>query len=59
MEEGTFVNGHWVAGRRLAGDETIEGDCLQLQWPKKGEAPSLQSRLSRENIQRVTLYRYR
>jgi hypothetical protein len=59
VEEGTFVNGHWVAGRRLAGDETIEGDCLQLQWPRKGEAPSLQSRLSREGIQRFTLYRYR
>jgi len=59
VEEGTFVNGRWVAGRRLAGDETIEGDCLELQWPRKGEAPSLQSRLSRENIQRVTLYRYR
>jgi len=58
VEEGTFVNGRWVAGRRLAGDETIEGDCLQLQWPKRGETPSLHSRLSREGIQRVTLYRY-
>jgi hypothetical protein len=59
VEEGVFVNGHWVPGRRLAGDETIEGDCLELKWPRKGEAPSLQSRLSREGIQRVTLYRYR
>ena len=58
VEEGTFVKGHWVPGRRLAGDETIEGDCLELQWPRKDEAPSLQSRISRENIQRVTLYRY-
>jgi hypothetical protein len=59
VEEGVFVNGRWVPGRRLAGDETIEGDCLELQWPRKGEAPSLQSRISRENIQRFTLYRYR
>jgi hypothetical protein len=59
VEEGTYVNGRWVAGRHLAGDETIEGDCLELQWPRKGEAPSLQSRIARENIQRVTLYRYR
>jgi len=59
VEEGTFVNGRWVPGRRLAGDDTIEGDCLELKWPRKGEAPSLQSRMSREGIQRFTLYRYR
>jgi len=26
VEEGTFVDGHWVPGRRLAGDDTIEGE---------------------------------
>jgi hypothetical protein len=59
VEEGAFVNGRWVPGRRLAGDSTIEGDCLELKWPRKGETPSLKSRLSTEGIQRVTLYRYR
>jgi hypothetical protein len=44
VEEGTFVDGRWVAGRRLAGDDTGQGANL-----------SLRSR----GIQRVTLYRYR
>ena len=44
VEEGAFVNGRWVPGRRLAGDETIQGQTVSL-W-KRG-------------IQRVTLYRYR
>ena len=57
-EEGAFAEGRWVPGRRLAGDETIEGDCLYLKWPRKGEAPSLRSRMSTEGIQRFTLYRY-
>ena len=44
VEEGVFVNGRWVPGRRLAGDETIQGQTVSL-WNK--------------GIQRVTLYRYR
>jgi hypothetical protein len=56
VEEGVFVNGRWVPGRRLAGDDTIEGDCLELKWPRKGAPPS---RMSTEGIQRFTLYRYR
>jgi hypothetical protein len=56
VEEGTFVNGRWVPGRRLAGDDTIEGDCLELKWPRKGAPPS---RMSTEGIQHFTLYRYR
>jgi hypothetical protein len=43
VEEGSFVNGRWVPGRQLAGDETGQGDYLSLR--------SL-------GIQRVTLYRY-
>ncbi|MGA3095987.1 MAG: DUF5597 domain-containing protein [Bryobacteraceae bacterium] len=43
VEEGAFVNGHWVPGRQLAGDETGQGDYLSLR--------SL-------GIQHVTLYRY-
>ena len=43
VEEGKFVNGRWVPGRQLAGDETIQGQYVSL-WNK--------------GIQRVTLYRY-
>jgi hypothetical protein len=43
VEEGSFVNGRWVPGRQLAGDETGQGDYLSLR--------SL-------GIQHVTLYRY-
>jgi hypothetical protein len=44
VEEGTFVNGRWVPGRRLAGDDTEQGQYLDLR---------------NMDIQRVTLYRYR
>jgi hypothetical protein len=58
VEEGAFVNGHWVPGRRLAGDDTIEGDCVQLRWPLGTKVPLWAQRWSGEGIQRVTLYRY-
>jgi beta-galactosidase GanA len=53
VEEGTFVNGRWVPGRRLNGDDSDEGNFLMLErsgccWP-----PGTKS------IQRFTLYRYR
>jgi len=44
VEEGTFVNGCWVPGRLLAGDDTSQGDFLRLQ---------------NMGIMRVTVYRYR
>ena len=59
VEEGAFVNGRWVPGRQLAGDDTIEGDCLELKWPPRGVPPAPLPRMRTENIQRVTLYRYR
>jgi hypothetical protein len=60
VEEGSFVNGRWVPGRRLAGDDTIEGDCLELRWPPGSTVPAPQSRArTGEGIQRFTLYRYR
>jgi hypothetical protein len=43
VEEGKFVNGRWVPGRQLAGDETGQGDYLSLRTL---------------GIQHVTLYRY-
>jgi hypothetical protein len=45
VEEGTFVNGKWMPGRRLAGDDTAQGDNLRL-----GDG---------YNIQKVTLYSYK
>jgi hypothetical protein len=44
VEEGTFVDGRWVPGRRLAGDDTGQGQRLDFR---------------NMGIQRVTLYRYR
>ena len=53
VEEGSFMNGRWVPGRRLNGDDSDEGNFLMLErsgccWP-----PAAKS------IQRFTLYRYR
>ena len=31
VEEGIFVNGRWVPGRQLAGDETGEGQNLSCE----------------------------
>jgi hypothetical protein len=31
VEDGTFVNGSWVAGRRLNGDEILSGNGLRLR----------------------------
>jgi beta-galactosidase GanA len=45
IEEGRFVNGHWVAGRRLNGDEDHQGRHLRLVPDETG-------------IQVVKLYRY-
>lgn len=45
IDEGTFVNGRWVAGRRLNGDEDNQGRDLRLPPGQFG-------------IQRVRLYRY-
>jgi hypothetical protein len=45
MEEGTFVNGQWVAGRRLNGDQDHQGRHLYLPGGEYG-------------IQKVRLYTY-
>jgi hypothetical protein len=45
VEQGTFVNGRWVPGMQLAGDETRQGMYLEVR--------------NIIGIQRVTLYRYR
>jgi beta-galactosidase GanA len=45
VEEGTFIEGKWIPGRRLAGDDTAQGNNLRL-----GE---------NYNILRVTMYSYK
>jgi hypothetical protein len=47
VEEGRFVEGQWVHGRTLAGDDTGQGDSLSLRGDRG------------PGILRVTLYRYR
>ena len=49
IEEGTFVDGRWVAGRRLNGDESDSDKSVRLGG---GVIPN-------GRIQRVKLYRYR
>jgi hypothetical protein len=46
VDEGTFVKGRWVPGRRLNGDETPEWKSLRFPTDRYG-------------IQRVSLYTYR
>ena len=46
VEEGQYVDGRWVAGRRLNGDETPDWRALWFQG-------------DRYSIQKVKLYRYR
>jgi hypothetical protein len=48
-EEGTFVDGRWVPGRRLNGDENDSGKGVRLSG---GVIPN-------GRIQRIKLYRYR
>jgi hypothetical protein len=45
VEEGTFVDGKWIPGRRLAGDDTAQGNNLRFG--------------SGYNILRVTMYSYK
>jgi hypothetical protein len=49
IEEGSFVDGRWVAGRRLNGDETGQGKFLRIGG----------FGIPNGSIQRVKLYRYR
>jgi hypothetical protein len=59
VEEGSFVDGRWAGGRLLAGDNTEEGEILQLLWAPGSWVPTYRQRASSHAIQRVTLYRYR
>lgn len=57
VEEGVFVDGKWVPGRQLAGDDT---DVDNLMLPMLFEDPEHPAVFgpSQKGVQRVTLYRY-
>jgi len=55
VEEGAFVNGRWVPGRVMAGDDDDEGQYVILNRPSGCCSPST----SKKTIQHITLYRYR
>jgi hypothetical protein len=46
IDEGNYVNGRWIAGRRMNGDQSHQGRHLRLPYDSIG-------------IQRIKLYRYR
>ena len=58
VEEGVFVNGKWVPGRRLAGDDTGDESMVLPRLNEDPDHPALFGP-SQKGIQRVTLYRYR
>ena len=49
IEEGTYVNGQWVRGRRLNGDETSQGQFVRIGG----------NGIPNGSIQKVKVYRYR
>jgi len=59
VKEGSFVGGHWIPGRLMAGDSTEEGESIRLPWAPGSWVPVYRQRSSPDAIQRVTLYRYR
>ena len=65
VEEGKFLNGAWVPGLRLAGDDAGEGQNISLYRNKDRDTCSLWFNREKEPpplfecAQRVTLYRYR
>ena len=59
VEEGSFVEGRWVPERRMAGDDTEEGEMVRVRWAPGSWVPFYRQRASKAGIQRVTLYRYR
>ena len=58
VEEGVFVAGRWVPGRRLAGDDTAGQSLVLPRLHADPDHPALFGPSTR-GIHRVTLYRYR
>jgi hypothetical protein len=58
VEEGVFVDGRWVPGRRLAGDDTSTPALVLPRLHAVADQPALFGP-SFKGILRLTLYRYR
>jgi hypothetical protein len=58
VEEGVFVDGHWVPGRRLAGDDTSTPALALPRLHVVPDQPALAG-ASFKGILHLTLYRYR
>jgi hypothetical protein len=58
VEEGTYVNGRWIAGRRLNGDEVQFRYDLSAAAEVKQSGAGLRFPGGGPTIQRVKLYRY-
>ena len=58
VEEGTYVDGRWVAGRRLNGDEVQLRYDLSVAAQSNQSAAGLRFLADGPTIQRVKLYRY-
>jgi hypothetical protein len=65
VEEGKFVDGQWVPGLKLAGDDAGEGQFVALYRNKDRDTCSFWFNRDKEPapvtecVERVTLYRYR
>jgi hypothetical protein len=57
VEEGAFVNGQWIPGRPLAGDDTGDNSLVLPRLLEDPDHPALFGP-SQKGIQRVTLYRF-
>ncbi len=58
LEEGKFVDGRWVAGRRLNGDDTMLGYDLAAMAERKLSGQGIRLAAGAPAILRVRLYRY-
>jgi hypothetical protein len=57
VEEGVFIDEHWVPGRPLAGDDTGDNSFILPRLFEDPDHPSLFGP-SQSGIQRITLYHY-
>jgi beta-galactosidase GanA len=58
VEEGRFINGKWVPGRTLNGDEVMISYAMANLASKKQTGTGLRFQSANPTIQRVKLYRY-
>ena len=57
VDEGTFVDGRWVAGRRLNGDETGRGNSWRFLDFTAADGRAFTNELA-TGISKCTVYRY-